>query len=140
MMLPTLLRLAVRDLPFCRLGGPFKPSFGLSGIVAPKEKIPLHEIEVWGRYGSPLKPKHGLTPIPCHAVLVRSACAPFIKERRMECINATSLRRKSGQMGHPKPWLLVHVQEPVWLGIGLALAIQMRRKIFLRYIQKRISQ
>jgi hypothetical protein len=37
----------------------------------------------------------------CHAVLERSACAPFIKERRMECINATSLRRKSGQMGHP---------------------------------------
>jgi hypothetical protein len=49
----------------------------------------------------PLKPKHGLTPISCHAVLERSACAPFIKERRMECINATSLRRKSGQMGHP---------------------------------------
>jgi hypothetical protein len=49
----------------------------------------------------PLKPKEGLTPISCHAVLERSACAPFIKERRMECINATRLRRKSGQMGHP---------------------------------------
>jgi hypothetical protein len=45
--------------------------------------------------------KRGLTPISCHAVLERSACAPFIKERRMEGINATSLRRKSGQMGHP---------------------------------------
>jgi hypothetical protein len=43
----------------------------------------------------------GLTPISCHAELERSACAPFIKEGRMECINATSLHRKSGQMGHP---------------------------------------
>src|SRR6202161_2616187 len=51
--------------------------------------------------GIPLKPKPGLTPISCHAALERSACAPFIKERRMECINAKSLRRKSGQMGHP---------------------------------------
>jgi hypothetical protein len=50
----------------------------------------------------PLKPKSGLTPISCHAALERSACAPFIKERRMERINATSLRRKSGQWGtHP---------------------------------------
>jgi hypothetical protein len=48
-----------------------------------------------------LKPKYGLTPISCRAVLERVACAPFIKERRMEYINATSLRRKSGQMGHP---------------------------------------
>jgi len=55
-----------------------------------------------GRHRSPLKPKYGLTPISCHAVLEMSACAPFIKERRMECVNATSLRRKSGQMGHPK--------------------------------------
>jgi hypothetical protein len=47
----------------------------------------------------PLKPKYGLTPISCHAALERSACALFIKERRMECINATSLRRKSGQWG-----------------------------------------
>jgi hypothetical protein len=49
--------------------------------------------------GIPLKPKPGLTPISCHAVLERSACAPFIKERRMGCINATSLHRKSGQWG-----------------------------------------
>jgi hypothetical protein len=54
-----------------------------------------------GRSNRPLKPKDGLTPISCHAVLERYACAPFIKERRMECINATNLRRKSGQMGHP---------------------------------------
>jgi hypothetical protein len=47
----------------------------------------------------PTQPKPGLTPISCHAVLERSACAPFIKERRMKCINATNLRRKSGQMG-----------------------------------------
>ena len=51
--------------------------------------------------GIPLKPKYGLTPISCRAVLERSACAPFIKERRMESINATSLRRRSGQVGHP---------------------------------------
>jgi hypothetical protein len=44
-------------------------------------------------------PKKGLTPISCHAVLERSARAPFIKERRMECINATRLRRKSGPWG-----------------------------------------
>ena len=44
-------------------------------------------------------PKAGLTPISCPAVLERSASAPFIKERRMECINATSLHRKSGQWG-----------------------------------------
>jgi hypothetical protein len=56
--------------------------------------------------GIPLKPKPGLTPISCHAVLERSAYAPFIKERRMECINATSLRRKSGQRG-TQPLLLV---------------------------------
>jgi hypothetical protein len=49
--------------------------------------------------GIPLKPKAGLTPISCHAVLERSACAPFIEERRMECINATKLHRKSGQWG-----------------------------------------
>jgi hypothetical protein len=41
----------------------------------------------------------GLTPISCHAAPERSACAPFIKERRMECINATNLHRKSGQWG-----------------------------------------
>src|SRR6202167_3607728 len=52
--------------------------------------------------------KRGLTPISCHAVLERSACAPFIKERRMKCINATSLRRKLGQWGTPR---LLPVQE-----------------------------
>ena len=45
--------------------------------------------------------RQGLPPISCHAVLERSAYAPFIKERRMGCIDATSLRRKSGHMGHP---------------------------------------
>ncbi len=45
--------------------------------------------------------RRGLTPISCHAVSERSACAPFIKERRMKCINATGFRRKSGQMGTP---------------------------------------
>ena len=52
--------------------------------------------------------RQGLTPISCHAVLERSACAPFIKERRMECINATNLHRKSGQWGTQR---LLLVQE-----------------------------
>jgi hypothetical protein len=60
----------------------------------------LHPVQsVVEAHGIPLKPKPGLTPISCHAVLERSACAPFIKERRMEPINATNLHRKSGQWG-----------------------------------------
>jgi hypothetical protein len=51
--------------------------------------------------GIPLKPTEGSTPISCHALLDRPACAPFSKERCMECINATSLHRKSGPWGHP---------------------------------------
>src|SRR5580658_7850062 len=35
------------------------------------------------------------------AVVSHSSQNTVIKERRMECINATSLRRKSGQVGHP---------------------------------------
>jgi hypothetical protein len=57
--------------------------------------------------GAPFKPPFGLTLISCHAVLKRSACAPFSKERRMKCINATSLSRKSGQ------WGTQHLS-PVW--------------------------
>ncbi len=45
-------------------------------------------------------PKTGLDPDFLPRCARRSACAPFIKERRMKCINATGLRRKSGQMGH----------------------------------------
>src|ERR1700690_4258362 len=59
--------------------------------------------------------KQGLTPISCHAVLERSACAPFIKERRMECVNATSLRRKSGQWGTqplPSKWTVRDSGQP----------------------------
>src|SRR5271154_761812 len=55
----------------------------------------------------PLKPKDGLTPVSCHAVPERSACAPFIKERRMEYINATSLRRKSGKWGTQRWFSLI---------------------------------
>jgi hypothetical protein len=65
--------------------------------------------------GNPLKPNPGLTPISSHAVLERSACAPFIKERRMKCINATSLRRKSGQMGHPAR--LSHEAPDAWKAV-----------------------
>src|ERR1700733_12628281 len=60
----------------------------------------------------PLKPKNGLTPISCQAVLERSACAPFIKERRMGYINATSLHRKSGPWG-------TQVSFPAWLEVCL---------------------
>jgi hypothetical protein len=72
-----------------------------------RQKFFLFLVRAWqtgsrtSRAFIPLKPKDGLTPISCHAVLESCACAPFIKERRMRCINATSLRRKSGQMGHP---------------------------------------
>jgi hypothetical protein len=36
------------------------------------------------------------TRISCHAAPDRAACAPFRKERRMKCINAMNLNRKSG--------------------------------------------
>jgi hypothetical protein len=36
------------------------------------------------------------TRISCHAALENTACAPFRKERRMKCINALNLNRKSG--------------------------------------------
>ena len=36
------------------------------------------------------------TPISCHAALDMAAYAPFRKERRMKCVNATNLHRKSG--------------------------------------------
>jgi hypothetical protein len=73
--------------------------------LSPLQRVPgvhdqLHPVQSAVEVrGIPHKPKSGLTPISCHAVLERSACAPFIKERRMECINATSLCRKSGQWG-----------------------------------------
>jgi hypothetical protein len=36
------------------------------------------------------------TRISCHAAVDESTCAPFRKEGRMECINATKFSRKSG--------------------------------------------
>jgi hypothetical protein len=41
--------------------------------------------------------KSRATRISCHAVLDRTACAPFREERRMHCINATKSNRKSGE-------------------------------------------
>ena len=35
------------------------------------------------------------TRISCHAALDKTACAPFLEERRMRCDNATKLHRKS---------------------------------------------
>jgi hypothetical protein len=37
------------------------------------------------------------TRISCHVALDRAACAPFRKERRMKCINATNLNRNPGE-------------------------------------------
>ena len=36
------------------------------------------------------------TRISCHAALDKTACAPFLKERRMMFANATNIHRKSG--------------------------------------------
>jgi hypothetical protein len=88
----TLKKITWRLLPLFALG------YGIAimdrtniGLAALQMNRDLH-FSAW-------QAKPGLTPISCHAVLERSACAPFIKERRMECINATSLRRKSRQWG-----------------------------------------
>jgi hypothetical protein len=77
---------------------PFLSQLAVGKLAAPKDKPETGASTV--AYPTQAQ-RQGLTPISCHALLERSACAPFIKERRMECINATSLRRKSGQMGHP---------------------------------------
>src|SRR6202522_4346524 len=37
------------------------------------------------------------TRISCHVALDRAAYAPFRKERRMKCINATNLNRNPGE-------------------------------------------
>jgi hypothetical protein len=39
------------------------------------------------------------TRISCYAALDMAACAPFRKEGRMKCINATKINRKSGDSG-----------------------------------------
>ena len=39
------------------------------------------------------------TRISCHAELDKDACAPFREERRMKCVNATKINRKSGGSG-----------------------------------------
>jgi len=82
--------------------------------------------------------KQGLTPISCHAVLERSACAPFIKERRMKCINATSLRRKSGQWGTQRslPVQETHVCPTV---VVLSGALAKRFSGKLRHFGERIG-
>jgi hypothetical protein len=42
------------------------------------------------------------TPNLLHAALDMTACAPFMKERRMEIAELTKLHRKFGDMGHPR--------------------------------------
>jgi hypothetical protein len=46
------------------------------------------------------------TPNFLYAALDTSACAPFIKERRMKFAEPTKLRRKSGIWGTPNKRLL----------------------------------
>jgi hypothetical protein len=52
------------------------------------------ECDIEARSPSSSRPKR--TRISCHAVLDKTACAPFRKEGRMKCNNATKLNRKSG--------------------------------------------
>ena len=51
--------------------------------------------------GTTLQAAENSTGVPnpdfLYAVLDRSACAPFRKERRMKCFEATKLHRKSGE-------------------------------------------
>jgi hypothetical protein len=42
----------------------------------------------------------GLDPDFLYAAPDRAACAPLVKERRMEFANPAALHRKSGKMGH----------------------------------------
>jgi hypothetical protein len=52
---------------------------------------------------SHISPKEGeITPNFLHAALDTSACAPFIKERRMKIPEPTTFHRKFGDMGHPR--------------------------------------
>jgi hypothetical protein len=88
--------------------GEHSPLYDLKSGPDTKQSLSVHRESEGESSGIPLKPhgtpgqaKDSLTPISCHAVLERSTCAPFIKERRKGCINATNLRRKSGQIGHP---------------------------------------
>ena len=59
----------------------------------------------------PLKPKDGLTPISCHAALDRSACAPFIKERRM---SVSTPQASAGNRGNGAPQRLLPVWQKLW--------------------------
>jgi hypothetical protein len=47
-------------------------------------------------YGSIALPFVIPTRISCHAALDKAACAPFRKEGRIRCDNATKFHRKSG--------------------------------------------
>jgi hypothetical protein len=48
------------------------------------------------RFQDELSSRPERTRISCHAALDKAACAPFRKEGRMKCINATKVNRKSG--------------------------------------------
>src|SRR6202035_4743332 len=52
--------------------------------------------QVIALHGSAAVPFVIPTRISCHAALDRAAGAPFREERRMKCINAINLNRKSG--------------------------------------------
>jgi hypothetical protein len=44
----------------------------------------------------PLSSRPKRTRISCHAALDKATCAPFRKEGRMKCTNASKFHRKSG--------------------------------------------
>ena len=64
-----------------RLGAPFKPGFGLSGIHSLRRAF----LVIPNR-----------TRISCHASPDTAACAAFVTESSMKLANATKLNRKSG--------------------------------------------
>jgi hypothetical protein len=48
------------------------------------------------RYPNDVSSRPERTRISCHAALDKATCAPFRKEGRRKCINATKFHRKSG--------------------------------------------
>jgi hypothetical protein len=56
---------------------------------------PIHAVQL-GKMPFTLSSRPERTRISCHAVLDKATCAPFRKEGRMKCSNATKVKRKSG--------------------------------------------
>jgi hypothetical protein len=64
-------------------------------------------------------------PDSCHAALERSACAPFLEEKRMKFTEATKFNRKSGEGRPPnvsparKGWEIDPEDDPSAVGAAL---------------------